>query len=304
MALILPDRVKVRSTTSGTGTFTLTTVMEGFRGFSAVGDGNETYYGIVDYSGHWEIGRGTWYSSSNTLSRDTVISSSNNNNKVNFPAGGKIVYSTFPSSLAQSIFSSTSTDSFSTISVAGQSDLNADSSTDTLTIVAGTGMTITTDSASDTITFNSAAATIPTDLENNGYNLSLLSDGNITYPGAITQSYTTDTVCNAGVDTVIYTSTGTLQHAIKLFVMAEGFTDGGGGSWDTQACDIIAVKGFNDNIIHVTAYGVTYTGSAAIATFDGQWNSMANRIEITCRPVSTTTGVDVKVHAIELESND
>jgi hypothetical protein len=158
MALILPDRVKVRSTTSGTGTFTLTTVMEGFRGFSAVGDGNETYYGIVDYSGHWEIGRGTWHSSSNTLSRDTVISSSNSNNKVNFPAGGKIVYSTFPSSLAQSIFSSTSTDSFSTISVAGQSDLNADSSTDTLTIVAGAGIELTTNPSTDTLTITSSAA--------------------------------------------------------------------------------------------------------------------------------------------------
>lgn len=136
-------------------------------------------------------------------------------------------------------------------------------------------------------------------------NGNLTLPGNVSYPGGITQSRQDDTVCNAGVDTVVYTSTGEFQHAIKLFVMVEGMAPGGDGvNWDTQACDVIAVKGFANNIVHVTTYGVTYTSAAAFATFDGQWNATTNRIEITCRPVSVTNGVTVSVHAIEMLSNN
>lgn len=101
MGLVLADRVRVRSQSSGTGTLTLTTTVEGYQSFSAIGNGNETYYGIVDNAGNWEIGRGTYTASSTTLSRDTVVSSSNAGAKVNFPAGSKTVFCTFPSSLAQ-----------------------------------------------------------------------------------------------------------------------------------------------------------------------------------------------------------
>jgi hypothetical protein len=148
--------------------------------------------------------------------------------------------------------------------------------------------------------------TIPTPgaIAQGAYEVSINTLGNVAYPGAITQSFQRGTSCPATVDTVVYTSTGPIQHAIKLFVMVEGFTDGGGVSWDTQACDVIAVKGYNDNIVHVTTYGVTYSGSAAIATFDGQWNATTSKIEITCRPVSVTNDVTVSVHAIEMTSND
>ncbi len=303
MALILPDRVKVRSHSTGTGAFSLSTIVEGFQGFAAVGDGNETFYGIVDHAGNWEIGRGTYTLSNNSLSRDTVVSSSNSGNLVNFPPGGKTVFGTFPSSLAQSIAGSTLSDSFKTIVVSGQSNVVADSSTDTLTLVAGSNVTITTDSATDTITID-AVGGIPSSLENGIHTISLETSGNITYPGDITQSHQDATSCTPGVDTVIYTSTAQYQHAIKLFVMVEGFTDGGGLSWDTQACDVIAVKGYNNNIVHVTTYGVTYSGATAIATFDGQWNATTNRIEITCSPVSATNSVVASVHAIEMASND
>jgi hypothetical protein len=101
MGLVLADRVRVRSQSSGTGTLTLTTTVEGFQSFAAIGNGNETYYGIVDNAGNWEIGRGTYTASGTTLSRDTVVSSSNAGAKVNFPAGSKTVFCTFPSSLAQ-----------------------------------------------------------------------------------------------------------------------------------------------------------------------------------------------------------
>jgi hypothetical protein len=147
-------------------------------------------------------------------------------------------------------------------------------------------------------------APVPGAIAQGLYEVSIDSVGVVRYPGDITQSHQDATQCLPNADTVIYTSTGQLQHAIKLFVMIEGFTDGGGTSWDTQACDVIAVKGYNNNIVHVTTYGVTYTGASAIATFDGQWNATTTRIEITCRPTSATNSVVASVHAIEMSSND
>jgi hypothetical protein len=99
MALVFADRVKVRARTSGTGTFTLENTVAGFQSFSVIGDGNQTYYGIVDSIGNWEIGLGTYTASGTTLSRDQVISSSNSNQLVNFSVGSKNVYTTIPSSL-------------------------------------------------------------------------------------------------------------------------------------------------------------------------------------------------------------
>lgn len=302
MAIVFADRVKVRSQTTGTGTLALGSSVAGFQGFEAVGDGNECYYGIEDAAGNWEVGLGTYTSAGNTLSRDTVIGSSNSNALVNFPHGGKTVFTTLPSTVAANIVAST-TFAFRDIVVSGQTTVSADSTADTLTLVAGSNISITTDSITDTITID-AAGGISSSLENGIHTVSLETTGSITYPGDITQSSQDSTACPAGTDTVIYTSTGQLQHAIKLFVMVEGFTDGGGVSWDTQACDIIAVKGYNDNIIHVTAYGVTFSGAAAIATFDGQWNATTTRIEITCRPVSAVNSVIASVHAIEMSSND
>lgn len=101
MALVLKDRVKETSTTTGTGTLTLAGASTGFQSFSAIGDGNTTYYAIVDSSsGAWEVGLGTYTASGTTLSRDTVLDSSNSGNLVNLGAGAKDVFVTFPASAA------------------------------------------------------------------------------------------------------------------------------------------------------------------------------------------------------------
>ena len=124
------------------------------------------------------------------------------------------------------------------------------------------------------------------------------------YAAGVTNSHKRATSCPVNVDTVVYTATGQYQHAIKLFAMVEGNVDGEGSNWHTQACDIIAVRGYNNNTVFVTTYGVTYTSTAAFATFDAQWNATSNRIEITCRPVSTNNNVVVSIHAIEITSQD
>ena len=97
MAFVLKDRVKETSTTTGTGTFTLAGAVTGFQTFAAIGDGNTTYYAIVLQGGsEWEVGLGTYTSSGTTLSRDTILSSSNSNNAVNFSAGTKNVFCDYP----------------------------------------------------------------------------------------------------------------------------------------------------------------------------------------------------------------
>jgi len=99
MALVLKDRVKETTATTGTGTITLAGASAGFQSFAAVGDGNSTYYAIVDAaSGDWEVGIGTYTASGTTLSRTTVLSSSNAGSLVNFGAGTKDVFVTYPSS--------------------------------------------------------------------------------------------------------------------------------------------------------------------------------------------------------------
>jgi hypothetical protein len=95
MALVLKDRVKETTTTAGTGTITLAGASTGYQSFSVIGNGNTTYYAIVG-STEWEVGIGTYTSSGTTLSRDTVLESSNSGSLVNFSAGSKDVFVTYP----------------------------------------------------------------------------------------------------------------------------------------------------------------------------------------------------------------
>lgn len=101
MPLVLKDRVKVVTTSTGTGTITLGATAAGFQSFAAIGDSNTTYYTIVDQTNNtWEVGIGTYTSSGTTLSRDTVLESSNSGSLVNFGAGTKDVFVTYPAERA------------------------------------------------------------------------------------------------------------------------------------------------------------------------------------------------------------
>jgi hypothetical protein len=95
MPLVVKDRVQETSTTTGTGTFTLAGAVSGFQSFSAIGDGNTTYYAIVG-GAEWEVGLGTYTSSGTTLARNTILESSNGGTAVNFSAGTKNVFVTYP----------------------------------------------------------------------------------------------------------------------------------------------------------------------------------------------------------------
>lgn len=103
MALVINDRVKETSTTTGTGTLNLAGAQTGFDTFVAgVGNSNTTYYAIYNQgTSEWEVGIGTVTDATpDTLSRDTVISSSNSDSAVTFSAGTKDVFCTLPASKA------------------------------------------------------------------------------------------------------------------------------------------------------------------------------------------------------------
>jgi len=99
VALILADRVKVNTTTTGTGTVVLgNAAPTGYQTFAVIGDGNATYYTIAGQTTtEWEVGIGTYYSANSSLSRTTIFSSSNANAVVTFSAGTKDVFVTLPS---------------------------------------------------------------------------------------------------------------------------------------------------------------------------------------------------------------
>jgi len=102
MALVVKDRVKESSTTSGTGTLTLAGAVTGFQAFSAaLSNGDTTYYAIAESStGAWEVGLGTWATGSSTLARTTVLGSSNSGSAISLSGSGADVFITQPADKA------------------------------------------------------------------------------------------------------------------------------------------------------------------------------------------------------------
>jgi hypothetical protein len=101
MAFVVKDRVRETTTTTGTGTITLAGAASGYQSFAVIGNANETFYTIADSStGAWETGYGVYTSAGTTLTRAAVYESSNSNNLVNFGAGAKDVFCSYPASKA------------------------------------------------------------------------------------------------------------------------------------------------------------------------------------------------------------
>tara|TARA_R100000234_G_scaffold63644_1_gene38705 strand:+ start:6621 stop:7829 length:1209 start_codon:yes stop_codon:yes gene_type:complete len=245
VALVLADRVKETTTTTGTGTYTLAGAVTGFESFASIGNGNTTYYCCTDGT-DFEIGVGTYTSSGTTLARTTILQSSNSDNAVSWSSGTRDIFCTQPAEKTSFVdnytanatlaafvtalantsggaftltlpasprandeiiildaagtfdtnnltvarngntiqgassdlvcdvenvairlhytgsdwrvfaivgVASSPISAFKNIAVSGQSNVVADSSADTLTLVAGSNMTITTDASADSVTF-------------------------------------------------------------------------------------------------------------------------------------------------------
>ena len=162
MPLVVKDRIKETSTTSGTGTLSLAGASAGFRSFADIGDGNTTYYAIVDATaGTWEVGIGTYTSSGTTLSRTTILSNSlGTTAAISFAANSKDVFVTYPASKAV---------------YGDESDVAYD-----LHFAASNGILLTNQTVSTTMTF-------PTGYEGiSGRNTSIASGVTVTVPSGAT----------------------------------------------------------------------------------------------------------------------
>jgi len=102
MALVINNRVRELTSTTGTGAVTLGGAVGGFQTFAAgIGNSNTTYYTIsINSENEWEVGRGTLNGDSSTLTRTEVLESSNGDSAVDFSAGSKEVFCTLPAEKA------------------------------------------------------------------------------------------------------------------------------------------------------------------------------------------------------------
>jgi hypothetical protein len=168
MAFAVADRVKETTTTTGTGTVNLGGALDTFQTFVAgVGGGNTTYYSIFHQTANeWEVGIGTVTdAATDTLSRDTVISSSNSDALVNFSAGTKDVICTLPSEKSY------------VLDDAGDTTISADLS---VTSISGSGAGLTTLNASNVSSGTLPDARFPATLPAaSGENLTGLNASNV-----------------------------------------------------------------------------------------------------------------------------
>ena len=102
MALVINNRVRELTSTTGTGAVTLGGAVGGFQTFAAgIGNSNTTYYAIsINSENEWEVGLGTLNGDSSTLTRTTVLESSNSDSAVDFSEGSKEVFCTLPAEKA------------------------------------------------------------------------------------------------------------------------------------------------------------------------------------------------------------
>lgn len=231
MPLVLKDRVRDTTTTAGTGTITLSgTAPTGFQNFSAIGNGNTTYYTIVGGS-QWEVGIGTYTASGTTLSRDTVLSSSTGS-KIDFAVGTKDVFVTYPSDKAIS-------DGYGTLPVAnggtGQTSytngqlLIGNTTGNTLTkatLTAGSGISVTNGAGSITL---ASIAEYPQNVQSGNYTLVLSDAGKHIYSantGAQTITIPTNasvafpigtliTLVNMGTTEIVISASGVTVSAVN-----------------------------------------------------------------------------------------
>ena len=115
MALALNDRVQQQGTANTTVSFTLTASVPGFQSFAVIGNGNTTYYAATDASGNWEVGVGTYATSGPTLTRTTILASSNSGSAVTF-SGTVNVFVTYPSEKSVNLDGSNNVSALGTVS--------------------------------------------------------------------------------------------------------------------------------------------------------------------------------------------
>jgi len=209
MALVINDRVKETTTTTGTGTVSLAGAVTGFETFAAgIGNSNTVYYCIAHQDqAEFEVGLGTLDGDSSDLARTTIISSSNSDSAVDFSAGTKDVFCTIPAS--KLIFE----------------DANND-------VTIGRNLTVTGD-----LTISGDDLTLTT----NTSGAALISDGTNFNPVAISGDITIGTTGTAAIGSGVIVNAD-INSSAAIAVSKTAFTAGTGVSLSTNTLSVDAAQ--------------------------------------------------------------
>jgi len=300
MALVLADRVKDTTTTTGTGSVTLSgSPPAGFQSFgAAIGNGNTTYY-TINAGSEFEVGIGTYNSAGPVLNRDTVLSSSNSGSLVNFSVGTKDVFVTYPAERSVNEDAAGNVN----INITG----NAATATQATNLAAGAAGSVPYQTAANTTAFVATASgvlvggttpsfsTTPTLTGTNFTAIpnAALSNSAVTIgTTAISLGATSTTL--AGLTTVTLTQDPTLalQAATKQYVD----TQTSAGIHFHQPVRVEAPANLNATYANGTAgVGATLTnaGTQAALVIDGITLSVADRVLISQQTTQTENGIYV-----------
>jgi len=263
MALILGDRVKETSTTTGSGDYTLGGAETGFRTFSTViGNTNTTYYCCTD-GVDFEVGVGTYASSGNTLARTAILESSNSNSAVVWTSGTRSIFCTQPAEKAVSLNAGGNLD------IAGDLDVDGTTNLDVVDIDGAVDMATTLTLAGNA-DFNG-------DLDVDGTtNLDAVDiDGAVQIDNTITVGAN-----DQGYDVILY-----------------GDTASANMTWDTSADDLI----LNGAAGLVVPDGQLTLGSVAL-TFKDEDNMSSDSASSIASQQSIKAYVDSQVTAQDLDA--
>jgi hypothetical protein len=300
MALVLADRVKDTTTTVGTGSVTLSgSPPAGFQSFgAAIGNGNTTYY-TINAGSEWEVGIGTYNSAGPVLNRDTVLSSSNSGSLVNFSAGSKDVFVTYPAERSVNG------------DAAGNVNINITGSAVTATtatnLAAGAAGSIPYQTAANTTAFVATASgvfvggttpsfsTTPTLTGTNFTAIpnAALSNSSVTIGStAVALGATSTTLAGLVSVTLTQDPVSNLQAATKQYVD----TQASAGIHFHQPVRVEAPANLNATYANGTAgVGATLTnaGTQAALVIDGITLSVADRVLISQQTTQTENGIYV-----------
>lgn len=329
MALVVKDRVQETSTTTGTGTLTLAGAVTGYQTFSsAIGNTNTTYYAITNGS-EWEVGLGTV--DSGTLSRDTVLESSNSGSLVNFSVGSKNVFCTYPAeravdtAISQTLTNKTISGASNTLEHIGNSSLTNSSitingtatalggsvSVGTITNVTGTapisssggttpaisisqasGSTNGYLSSTDWTTFNNKGSGTVTSIATNGG----LTGGTITTSGTISISDGGVTPAKLSTGAPSWDSSGVFSFNSGYGSVAKAY---GCRAWvNFNGTGTVAIRG-SGNVTSITDNGTgDYTVNFTTAMPDANYSPVT-----TIKPTSGASSTNGKVANIRYDTN-
>jgi hypothetical protein len=310
MALVLADRVKDTTTTVGTGSVTLSgSPPAGFQSFgAAIGNGNTTYY-TINAGSEWEVGIGTYNSTGLVLNRDTVLSSSNSGSLVNFSAGSKDVFVTYPAERSVNEDAAGNVN----ISITG----NAATATRATNLAAGAAGSVPYQTAANTTAFVATASgvlvggttpsfsTTPTLTGTNftGIPNAALSNNSVTV-GTTAISLGATSLTLAGLTSVTLTQDPTLalQAATKQYVD----TQTSAGIHFHAPVRVEAPANLNATYSNGTAgVGATLTnaGTQAALVIDGVTLSVADRVLISQQTTQTQNGIYVVTSVGSVSTN-